>query len=264
MVAATPPVRLPSLIQPGSSVKIGFKSGELIHDFFNGDVKWALRSIARFELQEQIILGNDKFVLRVDGSQNKNLSLADRRVEANFIDESVPLALQQVYQVIYQQAYNPSTGVKHRTGMLGSYIIVTFNGKVISSVSQIKSLTVTDKVVFWLAAPYSHLMSRYIAGKLPRKKPRKAKPGARARPVKPVPKGQSLIVRIRKALQGNRLFTGIQFRALDLPKPGGKVVLGDGLLRKRAVAIRITLTATRSLRQKQLFTINPSNPGVLH
>jgi hypothetical protein len=79
-----------------------FKPGEIIHDFFDGDVKQALRTIARAELQEQIGLGNTNFIVKVDGRQNVPLERAEAKVEVNFLNESLSFALEYIYGVMYR------------------------------------------------------------------------------------------------------------------------------------------------------------------
>jgi hypothetical protein len=195
--------------------KIEFKPGEIIHDFFDGDVKQALRTIARAELQEQIDLGNTNFIVKVDGRQNVPLERAEAKVEVNFLNESLSFALEYIYGVMYRAAYDRAFGVHYGSGRLGTNVKSYLNGYPVS-VGSIKTFGINDRVVFWYMQKYAHSASRRIYAR----------------------HHISLVSRVARILQRDGRFRGLTFRALDM-----RADLGDGNGRIRRVGVLIKLDA---------------------
>lgn len=219
-------LNFPSLSGAEARVSIEFKAGELVHDFFNGDVKLALRSIAVAELNDQIALGNTQFILRVDGSQNKSILQADKKVDVNFINESFAFAFQYIFQLLYRVAYDRSYGVAIRSGRLGTNVRAYLNGYPVS-VASIKTFGPNDKLAFWYMEPYAHRISRLVRLK----------------------HGISMVRRAKRILSRDPRFRGLYFRALDMPAD-----LGDGYGRIRRVGVSVRISSRAQI-------INPGSAG---
>lgn len=224
-----PRQRLTNLVGGERVARVDFSAGEILHTFFDGDVVRALRAIGRFELENQISIGNDKFSLRVDGSYKKSIDAADNKIEANFLDEQVSYALQKMYQVVYRVAYDRSRGLTLRTGRLGSDWKFYLNRVPVSDISRITTLGINDKLVLWNMTVYGRRMSKIVRQR----------------------HGRSIVVAAKRSLMRDPVFRGLWFRAIDV-----RADLGDGL----GAIKRIGILVRTSFR---IRTINPTSRGVI-